>query len=377
MVQGVDDQHQPATGGRHVQRVGKRRAEGIGIVGDLQLAAEPPLQFAQNPPKHGRPIGAVGRGTDEVQQHLIPGMRLPIPFGPVGQQGRLAHSRFTQHNQRRTVSRDVRVDAVEILLPTDVTANLPLANLPNRAAAGERLVLGRLPLERRWLRTGRKFLIDDPRQIRQNHLSHRFGVGIVFAHRQLAITNQLFERVQLLPVVRYPFNVGSHCRTGVAEIEAGPIRHVRVVQYAMQNFQFRDTLLFVLDFGQPGLLLKQFRREALGHPAVAISQQADEEGAAAIDLGQTDRQHLPLGALLLSDAPPQINVGKNHAPLVAQLTQLWKDPQHQLIPLGLHVAKRGRDEDPNNTRRSNFRLRILLALGRLLSRARQYYQRSI
>lgn len=204
----------------------------------------------------------------------------------------------------------MRVDAVEILLPADVTTNLPLANLSLRAAAGETLVFGGLPLQRGRLRTGRKLLIDDPRQIRQNHLPQRFGVGIVFAHRQLAVPNPLLERVQLLRVVRFPFNIGSHRRAGVAEIEAGSIRHVWVVQHAMQNLQFRDALPSVFDFGQPRLFLKQFSQKTFGDPTVAVSQQADEERTAALDLGQTDWQHLTLGTLLLGDTPPQINIGK-------------------------------------------------------------------
>ena len=54
------------------------------------------------------------------------------------------------------------------------------------------------------------------------------------------------------------------------------------------------------------------------------------------------------GNLFLRDVPPQVDLAPRHAARFAQLAELRKHAKHQLIPLRLHVAERGRDEHAND-----------------------------
>ena len=57
------------------------------------------------------------------------------------------------------------------------------------------------------------------------------------------------------------------------------------------------------------------------------------------------RQHLALRRLLLGDAPAQVHLGKGDKALVADPAQIGKHRFDQQLPLLLHVAEGGGDED--------------------------------
>ena len=68
-------------------------------------------------------------------------------------------------------------------------------------------------------------------------------------------------------------------------------------------------------------------------------QEADEERPAVADFGQADGQHLPLGLLLVSDAPPQVNLGPGDTACFAVLAQFGKDALDQLFTLCVHITE--------------------------------------
>ena len=83
-------------------------------------------------------------------------------------------------------------------------------------------------------------------------------------------------------------------------------------------------------------------------PAVAFAEDADEERAAAIDLGEADGQDVAALGLLLGDAPAQIDLAPGDAALFAELAELGEDPFDQLLAFGEQVAERGRHKDADN-----------------------------
>ena len=193
-------------------------------------------------------------------------------------------------------------------------------------------------------------------------------VGVAFPHGQAAGPDPVFQLRQppaavfgpafgrgpaqpLALVLRRPFAErrlllrGQAVEVGrVAEVEEGLPRQGRIPQHAMQDLQGRHAVLGVL--AEPRLLRRQFGSDLVRHPAVPFPQQADEVGAAAIDLGQADRQHFAPLRLLLGDPPPQVHFAPGHTPLLAQLAEPREDAFRQFFAFRLHVAERRRNEHP-------------------------------
>ena len=122
LVQRVQHQHDAdAALAARLARRRQRRFEGLtqfaGILGNRPIQLQPPVQFAQQPPQHRRPFGALRRGPDEMHQHHVAGMLLTVAPDPVGQQRRLAGTGLAQHDQRGTVARGVLVQTLHVLGP--------------------------------------------------------------------------------------------------------------------------------------------------------------------------------------------------------------------------------------------------------------------
>ena len=239
------------------------------------------FQLAQDPPQHCGPVGTVGRSADEVQQHQRVGMGLSVLSGPVGQQGRLARARLAQHNQRRAVADSVPVENVKVFRPPDVDTS---------PAPRKGVVVGRVAVQ--WVGhfTRREHLVDDDRQVFQHPLAERWRVWVVVATRERALADSLLQRDQpcetlgVLLAELVAMLGGDTIQVGwVAEVKAGPVGHLRVVQHPVEDFQLGHALLAVL--GQPGLELDQFVEDLLRDPAVTLAQQSKEERPAALDLG--------------------------------------------------------------------------------------------
>lgn len=127
---------------------------------------------------------------------------------------------------------------------------------------------------------------------------------------------------------------------GMAKEEERAVSNRQVVEHAVKDLQFRDTLPANV-FPHPGKLwvLEHFTwvKVRFRHPSVALAKKADEEnggaGPAAVDLTEANSQYGPLPTLILRDAPPEVNPQKFHKPGPASATQLWKNPLQQFIPL--------------------------------------------
>ena len=135
LVQGVEHKHHATAGRGYVEPVGKLRAEIVRLGGDLAVDVEPAPQFAHDASEHGDPVGAVGRGADEVHQQGLVALLAAISQRPVGQQGTLARAGLAQDHQRRPLGGGVVVEPGEVFIA---------ANVDPCSADGERLVLGRL-----------------------------------------------------------------------------------------------------------------------------------------------------------------------------------------------------------------------------------------
>ena len=140
-------------------------------------------------------------------------------------------------------------------------------------------------------------------------------------------------------------SAGSFSVGRVAEVEEGVVLHLRVVEHAVEDFQFRHGSASLNVLLEPGFPLDDFGPDGVRNPAVAFAQQADEIGPAALDLGQAEREHLAFVGLLLGDAPAQVHLGEGDKAFGALAAQFGEDLLHQQIPLPHHVAEGGGDED--------------------------------
>ena len=82
-----------------------------------------------------------------------------------------------------------------------------------------------------------------------------------------------------------------------------------------------------------------------------MRQQAGEERPAVVDLGEAERQHAPLGLLLIGDAPAQIDLAPSDTALLAQFAKLREDVLDQTVAFSLHVPEGRGDKDPDGAAR--------------------------
>ena len=134
----------------------------------------------------------------------------------------------------------------------------------------------------------------------------------------------------------------------VAQVEVRRVDRGRIVEHAVEDLDLGHRR--VGEVAQPRQLRGEVVRQRFGHPAVPLADEPDEVRAAAVDLGEADRQHRAFGLLLVGHAPAQVDLGERHAALLAQLPDRREDPLDQLLALVLHVAKRRRHEHPDRPR---------------------------
>jgi len=352
LVQGIEDEDHPALRRGHVEPVGEGGPEVIGLVGDLLLDFEVAFQLAQDPPEHGGPVGAVGRGPDEMQEDdRLPGGRgrgtepthetaphrcvgrLWCLRGaatglkrPVGEEGRLADTGVAEDDERGAVAGRVLVKASEVFLAADVDPG---------ATLGEGFVLGGLPGE-----GGRDgFLgeeaVNDRGEVLEDELAEGLGIGVGLADGEAALADARLEGLELLPAdlgaaggLPFPiagdlFRGGDFAEVGllvgrksvqvarVSEVEEGVVGHLRVVQDPVEDLQLGDGVLEVLL--KPSLPFDEVLRDFVRHPPIPLPQEADEVRPAALDLGQADGEDLPLRFLLVRDPPAEVHLPPRHA----------------------------------------------------------------
>ena len=130
-------------------------------------------------------------------------------------------------------------------------------------------------------------------------------------------------------------------------VEEGVLVHLRIPQHAVEDFEGRHGLLAVV--GEPGLRFQQFRRNLLGHPAVALAQQTDEVGPAMLDFRQAQGQHLAFGLGFVGNAPAQVHLAPSDAPVLAEAAELREDLLDEFLAFLLHIAEGGGDENADFT----------------------------
>jgi len=132
-------------------------------------------------------------------------------------------------------------------------------------------------------------------------------------------------------------------RHRVPEIEKRMAEHLRVLEHAVEDLQFRDALARVVL--NPAELLERIGRVARRHPTVAVAQDADEERPALVDLLEAELEDLVVLGLLAGDAPTQVDVDQADAVLLQPFAQGREDHLDEVIALRVHVTERRRDED--------------------------------
>ena len=273
-------------------------------------------------------------------------VRLPPACNPVSQQRRFPSARLTQHGQAASQGTITGkgIKPIEISIASHIELGAPAFSI------GLMVAVFTCPYIRHLV--CREFGVNGCGEVGQNELRKSTGVGIVFAQGNVF---DLANRFHLLLKCRLTIGFIIVLRQmiattilrvfRIAEVEERASGHVWVVEHTMEGFQFGDAAFGHLAF-QPVLLIEQGRRIRLRtrHPAIAFTQQTDEEWATALDLCQTVAQCLLALRLFLGDTPAQINFDKLHRSLAADLPQGWPDVGHEFVAVLNHVAKRRRNK---------------------------------
>lgn len=135
----------------------------------------------------------------------------------------------------------------------------------------------------------------------------------------------------------------------VAQIEEAALLLIRAFpEDPVLDFERRDALAGHLD-PEAGLDRGGLHARRIGHPAVALAPEHDDEGSAATDFIQADLEDQQLLGLLLGrgdglDPEAQVDGFKKMAALPQALGQLREDVVLQPVALRLHVPERAADE---------------------------------
>jgi len=82
-------------------------------------------------------------------------------------------------------------------------------------------------------------------------------------------------------------------------------------------------------FSERGFRFEERFRNLLRHPAVALAEQADERGPAALDYLEAQGQNLAFGLSLVRNTPAEFHLFPCDAAALAQSEQLWEVPLDQ------------------------------------------------
>lgn len=88
---------------------------------------------------------------------------------------------------------------------------------------------------------------------------------------------------------------------GIAQVEESVFGSFRVAQYAVLDLNFGQRMLPVSR--EPWVAGENAWCDLPDGGAVSFSEQAYEKGSAAVDLGETNGQHVPMRYLLVGHAP--------------------------------------------------------------------------
>ena len=140
---------------------------------------------------------------------------------------------------------------------------------------------------------------------------------------------------------------------GIAQIEESAGEPIRLkyapaahgVDDGMDDLHFRHGLAQVA--AQLGKFPEGLGRNIAvrGNPAAALADEAQKEGAAAVDVFQANLHRAQVfGGILLGNAPAQVNIPEPEPPLGAPLVQFGEHPLHQVIAFGVHIVEGAADE---------------------------------
>ena len=272
--------------------VGARRILGI-VLPALDLGDEPGHQ----PPV----VCTVRRAADVVLEEEVVGVLAAPVLEPVGHQRRLAVAGVADEDERPAVACRVPVELGKVVGAADVGA---------AANFGKGLVVARLAGERVGDICDGELRLDCFLEVLEDERGQSARVGVLLAQRNvLSCGGASDDRLERRLIVRGTGVFREEIRAArqgvgrVAEVEERAPGHLRVVEHAMQNFQFCDA--FAGEAAEPRLLFLQVGSEGVGarRPAVALAQQANEERAAGADFVEAELEGLL--AVLCSSAMPQ------------------------------------------------------------------------
>ena len=190
---------------------------------------------------------------------------------------------------------------------------------------------------------GRKRLVEDLPQIHLEPLREGRRRLIVLDDREAASSDAFLQVGLSRGILRGGCDIFSAFAARVlrrSEIEERAARHLRVIQYTVQDLELSDAAPAPM-FLEPRLLPEQVQRIRIlrGYPTIALSQHADEVGSCAVDLDETDRQHLTAFGLLDRNAPAQINVNEFDEPVLQLRPQTWENLADQKVALLPKIPK--------------------------------------
>src|ERR1041385_5425696 len=297
--QSVENKHQPPCS-RYLSDPFRQLVQDLlSVDGDFPRAAEErSIQLQKNAP-HDR---GVIRSLVCVQQREVVGMALAVMGEPIRQKRGFTDARFAGNHERRSTG----VELLEQSLADDVTDTMLLR---------DGLMLAASAVDRVGRRIRGEEIVDDAPEIAANGTAKDFGgrVSISRLGWQHAVSPRRSD-----PLLQR--HKGFALRgSGTAEIEER-VRGSGRIGKAVQHFFFGDG-------------------------AMRVSEEADEEGSAAVEFAEAEARDLAALELCIGDAPTQVDLMPGHVARLAQLAQAWEDVLDQMLALTLHVAKRRRDED--------------------------------
>jgi hypothetical protein len=139
-------------------------------------------------------------------------------------------------------------------------------------------------------------LIEGDGQIGEHQLLEFLGSGEACLERQAALPDARLEVGEAGGgFLALGGGLGAEIAGGlrVAELEEGAARHLWVVEHPVHDLELGDRTGAVL--GEPGVTLYELVGDRAWHPAVALPEEAEEEGPARVDLVEADGQDLALG----------------------------------------------------------------------------------
>ena len=406
LIHRVDGQHHPALGRNAGQVAAKAGDQLVRLLGQLSTEPEPLGQHQAEPPEHVVEARRMGARAHEVRNYQRLGMAGAVLRHESGQGGRFARSGRPDHHAGNLVVPvgelgQVLLDTlpahvhpkprlhkplvVVLLFGQRVPGGLGRRHLgqvlfgadglpklvPNAPAKRFQPVEAHHPvavddLAQLWVESPVLFGIDGPIG---RHVLQGMPVGLaqlrggqppvdpqtripasILRDRQPGLADSALEFLELpgrlrafhvqLPVDPWG-HVGQELR--IAEVEGRTVVHLGALEHAVEDFQLRDALARVVL--HPAVLAQGLGREGPRHPAVALAQDAHEMGPAPVDLRQAQVEDLVVVGLLLGHTPTQIDIDQVDAVLLQPGPQFREDHFDQVVPLRVHVAEGGGDED--------------------------------